>query len=86
MTAEAALLGKPTISISPIHFYVDDYLIRSGLVEKARGPENLVQLVNRILKHETISKRQERLANRILKSMEDPMLKLNQILDSYATL
>jgi len=86
MTAEAALLGKPTISISPIHFYVDDYLIRSGLVEKAQGPENLVQLVNRVLKHETISKRQERLANRILKSMEDPMLRLNQILDSYVTL
>ena len=29
MTAESALLGKPTISISPIKFYVDDYLVKT---------------------------------------------------------
>lgn len=86
MTAEAALLGKPTISISPIHFYVDDYLIRSGLVEKALDQGELVQLVNRMLKNDTISRKQERLADKILKFMEDPMQILNQILSSYITL
>jgi predicted glycosyltransferase len=80
------LLGKPTISISPIHFYVDDYLIRSGLVEKALDQVELVQLVNRMLKNDTISRKQERLAGKILKFMEDPMQILNQILSSYITL
>lgn len=86
MTAEAALLGKPTISISPIDFYVDDYLSRIGLVRKARHPKKLVQLVNHILNDGRISKRQSRLAHRILATMEDPMTKLHQIMDGYITL
>ena len=36
MTAEASLLGKPTISIAPIRFYVEKYLVSSGLVKRAR--------------------------------------------------
>ena len=31
MTAEASLLGKPTISIAPLHFYVEKYLLSAGL-------------------------------------------------------
>ncbi len=86
MTAEAALLGKPTISISPIRFYVDDYLIRTGLVKKVRGPENLVQTVRKIMNDDSSIIRQNKLASRILSKMEDPMTKLNKILDSYITL
>jgi predicted glycosyltransferase len=86
MTAEAALLGKPTISISPIQFYVDDYLFRIGLVQKARHPRKLVQLVDHILKDGRIYGRQRRLAHRILATMEDPMTKLHRILNSYITL
>jgi hypothetical protein len=46
----------------------------------------LVQLVTRMLKNDTISRKQERLADKILKFMEDPMQILNQILSSYITL
>ncbi|HEX2014933.1 MAG TPA: DUF354 domain-containing protein, partial [Nitrososphaera sp.] len=38
MTAEAALLGKPAISITPFNFYVEKYLVKTGLVKKARDP------------------------------------------------
>jgi uncharacterized protein len=82
MTAEAALLGKPTISISPIQFYVDDYLLRIGLVHKARHPKKLVSLVDHMLIDEKTPRRQSRLARRILANMEDPMTKLQQILNS----
>jgi predicted glycosyltransferase len=86
MTAEAALIGKPTISISPIDFYVDNYLIRTSLVRKARNPKILVDLTRHILNCERISKLQNRLAHRILYGMEDPITKLHEVLDGYITL
>jgi hypothetical protein len=86
MTAEAALLGKPTISISPIHFYVDDYLLRIGLIQKARHHKKLMILVRDMLNDEMFARRQRRKARQILATMEDPMTKLHQILNSYITL
>ena len=86
MTAEAALLGKPTISISPIQFYVEDYLIRTGLVKKVSGPDRLVDLVKKMINDEPLLIRQKKLASIILNKMEDPMAKLNKLLDSYITL
>ncbi|MGB0003573.1 MAG: DUF354 domain-containing protein, partial [Nitrososphaeraceae archaeon] len=86
MTAEAALLGKPTISISPIQFYVEDYLIRTGLVKKVSGPDRLVDLVKKMINDEPSLIRQKKLASIILNKMEDPMAKLNKLLDSYITL
>jgi uncharacterized protein len=86
MTAEAALLGKPTISISPIQFYVEDYLIRTGLVKKVSGPDRLVDLVRKMINDEPSLIRQKKLASIILNKMEDPMAKLNKLLDSYITL
>jgi len=38
MTAEACLMGKPAISIAPISFYVERYLLRRGLLLKALKP------------------------------------------------
>ena len=86
MTAEAALLGKPTISISPIQFYVEDYLIRTGLVKKVSGPDRLVDLVKKMINDKPSLIRQKKLASIILNKMEDPMAKLNKLLDSYITL
>ena len=48
MTAESALLGKPTISISPIKFYVDDYLVKTGLIYKIGNPAQIVKRLRRI--------------------------------------
>jgi uncharacterized protein len=79
-------LGKPTISISPIQFYVEDYLIRTGLVKKVSGPDRLVDLVKKMINDEPSLIRQKKLASIILNKMEDPMAKLNKLLDSYITL
>jgi predicted glycosyltransferase len=73
MTAEACLMGKPTISIAPITFYVERYLIRSGLLLKASKPNELVGLARRILTDAASYPNQRRNANVILEKMEDPI-------------
>ncbi len=72
MTAEAALLGKPTISIAPIQFYVEKYLVRSGLVKRANNSRSLVRLGMKMLSDEWYIGMQKKRAARILGSMEDP--------------
>ena len=48
MTTEAALLGKPTISIAPVSFYVEKYLVSRGLAEKASSPEALEKITRKM--------------------------------------
>ncbi len=72
MSSEASLLGVPTVSIAPVRFYVDDYLVRSGLVLRARDPKALVRVCTRIIQDGKYRSRQARTAARILSSMEDP--------------
>jgi hypothetical protein len=72
MSAEAALLGVPTISIAPVRFYVDDYLSKSGLVARARNPDILRKTGNRMLKDARFRETNRKRAVRALASMEDP--------------
>jgi uncharacterized protein len=73
MTAEACLMGKPAISIAPISFYVERYLLKSGLLLKALKPTDLVKLTTRALKDPGGSSRQKQNAKLILEKMEDPI-------------
>jgi uncharacterized protein len=72
MTAEAALLGKPTISIAPIQFYVAKYLVKSGLVKRASNSRSLVRLGTKMISDERYIRMQKKRATRILGRMEDP--------------
>jgi uncharacterized protein len=72
MTAEAALLGKPTISIAPIQFYVDKYLVKSGLVKRAIDSRSLVRLGTKMISDEQYMLTQKKRAAQILGRMEDP--------------
>jgi predicted glycosyltransferase len=72
MTAEAALLGKPTISIVPLQFYVEKYLLKSGLVIKTANAKSLVKLGKKMISDERYRQFQKKKAARILKGMEDP--------------
>ena len=72
MTAEAALLGKPTISIAPIQFYVEKYLIRSGLVKRAIDSSSLIRLGTKMMSDKGYVQTQQKRAARILRRMEDP--------------
>ncbi|MGC1933073.1 MAG: DUF354 domain-containing protein [Candidatus Nitrosopolaris sp.] len=76
MTSEASLLGKPTISISPIRFYVEKYLVTSGLVKRASNPVELVRLTKKMLSSENYKRKQRKLAACIFDKMEDPIDKM----------
>ncbi|AIC14974.1 protein of unknown function DUF354 [Nitrososphaera viennensis EN76] len=76
MSAEAALLGVPTISIAPVRYHVEDYLVRSGLVARARDPGALARLASRMLAGEKFRKAQKKKAERVLASMENPTRKM----------
>jgi uncharacterized protein len=76
MTSEASLLGTPTISISPIRFYVEKYLVASGLVKRASNSTELVRLTNKMLTDENYKTKQRRLAKFIFEKMEDPIHKM----------
>ena len=73
MTAEACLMGKPAISIAPISFYVERYLLKTGLLLKALKPTDLVKLATKILKDPSRSSSQKQNAKLILEKMEDPI-------------
>ncbi len=72
MTAEAALLGVPTISITPFGYHVEKYLVRTGLVNKAFTPSMLVKLATRMRSDKKFQQEQRSKAERVLRSMEDP--------------
>jgi predicted glycosyltransferase len=76
MTAEASLLGKPAISIAPVRFYVEKYLINSGLVRRAVTSRDLVRLSKRMLTDKHYISSQENRARYILDSMDDPIDKM----------
>ena len=81
MTSEASLLGTPTISISPIRFYVEKYLVSSGLAKRASNSLELVRLTKRMLTDEKYKTKQRRMAKSILENMEDPIHKMLSFLD-----
>lgn len=84
MTTEASLLGKPTISIAPIRFYVEKYLVSSGLAERASSPKKLVQIARKMIINGAYAKRQEKRSKHLIEKMEDPIQKLLCLLGEHA--
>ena len=63
MSAEAALMGKPVISITPINFYVEKYLIKVGLIKKIRNSVTLTKYIKSILSKDAIIKNKDNTLN-----------------------
>jgi len=74
MTAEAALLGVPTISYNAVPNFIEDYLVREKLVNRETNPVRIVQIIKQLM--ELPENRTKAKAKRILDSMEDPYAKL----------
>ena len=74
MTAEAALMGIPTISYDAIPNYIEQYLVKNGLIKREKRPQKIIFLVKQILKSN--NEKSRRKAKKILDSMEDPFSKL----------
>jgi len=74
MTAEAALLGVPTISYNAVPNFIEDYLVREKLVNRETNPVRIVRIIKQLM--ELPKNRTKAKAKRILDSMEDPYDKL----------
>ncbi len=78
MTAEAALLGIPTISYNAVPNLVQDYLVRKKLVVLQPDPNKIISAIDKMLYSD--NKALQRNAKKTLLSMEDPYKKLIQVI------
>ena len=74
MTAEAALLGVPTISFNAIPNFIESYLVKKKLVKRETNPKQIVHSIKKILSSSNIEHKKR--AKTALNSMEDPYSKL----------
>lgn len=73
MTAEAALLGTPCVSIYPgPPTYVEEYLIKKGLLVRSLNPDFVVEFVKNHIADAEMGKRLRWKAEKLLGKMEDP--------------
>jgi uncharacterized protein len=77
MTAEAALMGIPTISYDAVPNHIEKYLVKMGLVKRETSSRNILQVARKMLMKGPKNKEK---AQRILDSMEDPFSKLVSVI------
>lgn len=77
MTAEAALLGVPTISYNAIPNLIEKFLVKSKLVSRQEDPKKIPKVINEKIK---LKKKNQLEVKRILKDMEDPIEKLDELI------
>jgi len=74
MTAEAALMGVPTISCYPSEpTYVDRYLFRLGLAERILSVERVMSRTRRFVADSELRDLRKKKAAQVLTSMDDPV-------------
>ena len=84
MTAEAALLGVPTISCFPSSpTYVDKFLMDKGLIERFTNPVKAMSRIDEILRDlDGITRERSEKAHKLLAQMEDPLKKICSAVES----
>ena len=82
MTAEAALLGIPSISFFRGSYFIERYLISKGLLTKPRDIEGVMRVSKNFLRNERISKEMIARASKIRSGMEDPSKTIVKKLDN----
>lgn len=78
MTAEAALMGVPTISYDAVPNFIEKYLVHTRLVKRERDPKKISKLAEKLLQDKKIIAKRSKV---ILMSMEDPFDKLTDIMN-----
>jgi len=74
MTSEAVLRGIPTISYDAVPNLDEKYLVRKGLMKRAKSSNHLIKLTIKLLNSDKDKFKKN--AKKFLDSMEDPYLKL----------
>jgi predicted glycosyltransferase len=70
MTAEAALLGIPTVSYNAIPNIIETYLVKKKLVKRETNPQRIVNSIKKILESSNLEIKKR--SKKMLNSMEDP--------------
>ena len=79
MTAEAALLGIPTISYNATPNEIENFLVKNNFIKREENPKKIPKLIfDLINKHGKI---REDKAKKFRKSMEDPYIFLKKSID-----
>lgn len=81
MTAEAALVGTPTISFFSGSYFVERYLVSKGLLTKPRDVDGVIRVSKNFLRDSKIRKQMKMRASRIRSGMEDPIRVIVKKLD-----
>ncbi len=72
MTAEAGLLGIPTISLNAVPNRIEDYLVKNKVVVRSDSPNRISREVFQALNNENMIKKRKQKANKLVSSFEDP--------------
>ena len=72
MTAEAGLLGIPTISLNTIPNRIEDFLVKKRIIVRSENPERISKEVYQSLNNLQIIKKRKENAKKIVTTFEDP--------------
>jgi len=72
MTAEAGLLGIPTISLNSVPNRIEDFLVKNKIVVRSESPKRISREVFQVLNNENIVKKRKQMADKLVASFEDP--------------
>jgi predicted glycosyltransferase len=78
MTAEAALMGIPTISYNAVPNIIEDFLVKKRLIHRETNPDKISKKINKIFA--SSNKENQIRAEKIVRQMEDPIQKLMKII------
>ena len=72
MTAEAGLLGIPTISMNSVPNRIEDFLVRKKIIIRSENPDKISREIYQSLNNNGIIKKRKQNAKKLVVSFEDP--------------
>ena len=72
MTAEAGLLGIPTISLNAVPNRIEDFLVKNKIIVRSESPDRISKEVFESLNNVIIIKKRKQNAKKLVASFEDP--------------
>jgi len=72
MTAEAGLLGIPTISLNAVPNRIEDFLVKNKIIIRSESPNKISKEVFQVLNNDNIVMKRKQKARKLVTSFEDP--------------
>ena len=72
MTAEAGLLGIPTISLNAVPNRIEDFLVKNKIIVRSESPDRVSREIFQSLNNVNIIKKRKQNAKKLVASFEDP--------------